>query len=93
MATYLQIKFDDFEQGFEEWTFDLASGEIVDCQPLQQDIWIGCVVELKTVGVADCPRFANSAAEADKGNWIALRYPVVQITVVDWQPYEAEVQP
>jgi hypothetical protein len=93
MATYLQINFDDFGQDFTEWTFDLASGEIVDCQPFQYDYWVGKYVELASIGVADCPRIAKHEAAANEGDWIAVRYAVVQVRVVDWQPYAHKVQP
>lgn len=92
MATYLQIEFDDYGQDFTEWTFDLASGEIVDCQPFQYSYWVGKYVELASICVADCPRIAKHEAAANEGDWVAVCYPVIQVKVVDWQPYEVEVQ-
>jgi hypothetical protein len=70
---FQKISFEDNGQDFQEWV--TKDGRVIDCQPFQAFIWVGC--EVKITG--NQLFFRNSAAL----DFHPMRHKVTQVTSVD----------
>ena len=71
----ITVEFEDHQQGFLRWV--IIGGEVVNCQPFQADIWVGCKI-LFSHDIL--PGEKIHFRDKDTGYINYIKYPIEKVT-------------
>jgi len=74
-----KIGFEDHGQDFLQWTIDTEKERVVDCQPFQQDIWVGKKCTQKAFEVGG---FVIVGTPYTKDGVMTIKHPISSIDAI-----------